>query len=259
MNIRIIILLLISLIWSSRSFAQSIFLRQLETLDFLFPNRHNNQDTSVAKSKPRRYVFYQARARQSLSIQPLSVVGSGLDLSYDYFSKNKFDVKVLGGYYTSSGRLGYYDNQPTNVLEDGTIYRLQGSISDMQGYKVELHLKKFIYRSDSSNFRYSLGVFAQYRQIAGKYSGEKRNPDSSYYEEITRRKISASAIIAGPILSVTYQTNKSLFLQCSIGCGFVLPLSGSEESRELFHIASMNPYTKSLGLKFNFAVGFYLD
>jgi hypothetical protein len=259
MKSRLIIVFFISFIYTSSAFAQSNFLRQLETLDFLFPSRHNNQDTSVAKSQPRRYVFYQARTRQSLSIQPLSVIGSGLDFSYDYFSKNKFDVKMLGGFYTSSGRLGYYENQPTSVLEEGTIYKLQGSISDMQGYKVEMHLKRFIYRSDSSNYRYSLGVFAQYRQIAGKFSGEKRTPDSSYYEEITQRRISATALIAGPVMSITYQTNKSLFLQCSIGCGFVFPLNGSEESRELFHIASLNPYTKSLGLKFNFAIGFYLD
>jgi hypothetical protein len=192
------------------------------------------------------------KTRRGFSIIPQSALGSGLDLCLDLFSKSKTDVKLTFGYYTAKNPWFYDQVNDVQFGQNSSITTL----SDMQGFKGEVQVRKFLGTNSPESVGFSVGGFLQFRNISGTLNG-------SYYDSFLQRRVNlfksteANALFLGPIFNMDFLLNKFMYMQVGIGAGYVIPVGESDS--DIFHITIINPYERSIGLKVNYAIGFYLD
>jgi len=199
--------------------------------------------------------------RNGVSLMPLAIFGSGLDMAYDYFGTGNWDVKIIGGYYIAS-KPYMYQNINTggyNYSQTSNSDYYTGEISNMEGYKFEVQVKRYVGSNESESTDYTLGLFAQYRSITGDFTGSRRNSSSSSGSvQLQNYSVGASGFLIGPMMNIDYHISKYVYLQAAVGSGLMIPMGYSSQN-EIFSIPHINPYNKSINLKLNFAIGFNLN
>jgi len=192
--------------------------------------------------------------RSGISILPLSALGSGLDLCFDVFNKHNTDAKFILGYYSAQNPW-FYKNALGSMHSDD-VGSYTSTLTEMQGFKGEIQVRKLIGSNSNNRVAYSIGGFLQFRNISA--IKKVSYIDLSNGATITEKNsLQASALFLGPVYNIDFLLSKFMYMQLGIGAGYVIPLG--ENDAEIFDIILVNPYERSIGLKINYAIGFYLN
>jgi hypothetical protein len=166
--------------------------------------------------------------KYSLAVMPLSFLGAGLELAYEYHIPNTYNsIRFNAGCFLSSEPFFYYDYK------------------DYLGARVEAQYRIHLLRSEFQSEGFYVGPYLQL-----KYITMQRNP--SYTFDPTT-SVTTGAAGFGIIAGKQYRYGNRLMLDFYVGGGFILPTD--KVGANAADIPLVNPYNPSITLHGGIGIG----
>jgi hypothetical protein len=183
------------------------------------------------------------RLNNSIALEPLAFLGSGMQLSYDRDFGVYNGLKLIAGYYAKDEPLAY-------------------DAQSMNGFNGQLIYKRYLDPYNSGDLRFYFGLIGLYKQIfLDDFS------DDGYWEELDelgnpitihselKRDINVGAFGGGLLIGSSVKFENQFYTDISLG-GVILVSNGDKNDARDAHIPLVNPYKSGIVPRFNIGIGY---
>ena len=176
----------------------------------------------------------------SISLMPLSFLGSGLELAYEYHIPNSYNsVRFNAGGFLATNPF-FYENY-----------------SDYGGFRAELQYRFHLLRQQFQRDGFYLGPYAQvkYINMTGSETTTVYDPNTQNYSTVTTTLTTeTNAFGLGVLIGYQERTKSRLVIDVYGGGGFLLPSSTADAARA--NIGFVNPYSRGIQFHGGLGIGF---